>query len=147
VNARFASLALASSLLLSAFVVDASAAPQVVGIKLEDSSTGNGITNMRIVLDHDTVKPGRVTLRAVNTSKDLVHEVLVVADTGKPLPIDAKEGRVNEKRIHSLGEISDLQPGKSGKLTLSLKAGKYLLFCNQPGHFEAGMKTTLTVAP
>lgn len=100
---------------------------------------------MRISLDRETVKAGRVTLQAVNASKSLVHEVLVVAYTTKPLPIDAKQARVNEKRIHSLGEISDLRPGKSGKLTLNLRPGTYLLFCNEPGHFQDGMQTKLTV--
>jgi uncharacterized cupredoxin-like copper-binding protein len=93
------------------------------------------------------VKAGRVTLEAVNQSKNLVHEVLVVPalPQGRELPYDATKDTVVEKRVHSLGEISELKPGARGKLTLSLKPGKYLLFCNQPGHYKAGMSTTLVV--
>jgi uncharacterized cupredoxin-like copper-binding protein len=54
---------------------------------------------------------------------------------------------VIESRVRPLGEISDLAPGKTGKLTLNLKSGVYLLFCNQPRHYTDGMVTTLTVAP
>ena len=135
------------SLQLAAFAAAAAVPPQVVGIKLEDATVDPAVAHMRIVLDRDTVKPGPVTLQAVNASKTLTHEVLVVRDTGKSLPIDSKHERVVEKRIHSLGEISDLAPGKTGKLTLNLKPGTYLLFCNQPGHYQNGMQAKLTVAP
>jgi uncharacterized cupredoxin-like copper-binding protein len=135
------------SLLLTAFAAGAAVPTQVVGIKLQDSTVDPAIAHMRIELDRDTVRPGRVTLQAVNESKTLTHEVLVVRDAGKSLPFDSKQERVAEKRIHSLGEISDLAPGKSGKLTLDLRPGTYLLFCNEPGHYQDGMQAKLTVAP
>ena len=135
------------SLFLAASAAGAAPA-QLLGIKLQDSSEDPSITHMRIVIDHDTVKPGRITLLAENQSKMLVHEVLVarVAGVGE-LPIDAKTNRVIETRVHSLGEISDLAPGKTGKLTINLKAGTYVLFCNQPGHYKDGMFAKLIVAP
>jgi uncharacterized cupredoxin-like copper-binding protein len=145
--ARLAWLTMSSLLLLSSFAAQADTAVQVIGIKLQDSTVDSAIAHMRIVLDRDTVKPGRVTLQAVNESKSLTHEVLVIRDTGKPLPMDSKQSRVVEKRIHSLGEISELAPGKRGELTLNLKPGTYLLFCNQPAHFQDGMQAKLTVAP
>jgi uncharacterized cupredoxin-like copper-binding protein len=136
------------SILFAAGAMDAAAATQVVTIRLQDPSSDPSIAHMRIVLDRDTVKPGRITLAAENQSKGLVHEVLIAraADAGS-LPFDAKNDRVIEKRVHSLGEISDLAPGKSGKLTLTLKTGTYVLFCNQPGHYKDGMVTKLVVAP
>lgn len=136
------------SLLLVANTAGAATLVQVLGIKLQDPSSDPSIAHMRIVLDHDTVKPGRITLTAENQSKTVVHEVLVVrAANEDSLPFDAKTDRVIEKRVHPLGEISDLAPGKTGKLTLSLKAGTYVLFCNQPGHYKDGMVAKLTVAP
>ena len=136
------------SLFLAAHGAGAADPAQLLGIRLLDSSSDASIAHMRIVIDHDTVKPGRITLLAENQSKTLVHEVLVtlVAGAGE-LPFDTKADRVIEKRVHSLGEISDLAPGKTGKLTLNLKAGTYLLFCNQPGHYKDGMFTKLIVAP
>ena len=61
----------------------------------------------------------RVIRQAENQSKNLVHEVIVGRDDGaKELPMDAKHGRENESRVQRPGEISDLAPGKTGKLYL-----------------------------
>ena len=139
---------LSSLLFIAASTANAAPTTQSLGIKLEDSSTDPSIAHMRIVLDHDALKPGRVTLQAENRSKTLVHEVLIARDSGvKELPYDTKHARVIETRVHPLGEIADLAPGKTGKLSLSLKPGKYVLFCNQPGHYKDGMIARLTVAP
>jgi len=133
--------------LFAAGVAHATAPAQVVGVKLEDSTTDPAITHMRIVLDRDVVKPGRVTLKAENLSKSVVHEVLIARDDGRnDLPYDAKRAVVAERRAHSLGEVGDLPAGKRGSLTLDLKPGKYVLFCNEPGHYKDGMVTYLTVA-
>lgn len=137
---------LSSLLFVTAGAVLAAPA-QSLGIKLEDPSTDPSITHMRIVLDQRTIKPGRVTLRAENKSKNLVHEVIIGRDDGlQELPMDAGHIRVIESRVQRLGEIADLPPGKSGSLTLNLKPGTYVLFCNQPGHYQDGMFAKLTVA-
>jgi uncharacterized cupredoxin-like copper-binding protein len=141
-------LAIPLAVLFCAGAAHAAASLPIVEIKLQDSTVDPAIAHMRIVATPQTVKPGRVTLHAVNESKSQVHEVIVTRDDGtKPLPIDAKQDRVVEKRVHPLGEISDLAPGKSGMLTVTLKAGTYVLFCNEPGHYHDGMATTITVAP
>jgi uncharacterized cupredoxin-like copper-binding protein len=38
-----------------------------------------------------------------------------------------------------------IAPGKSAKLTVTLKAGKAAYLCSVPGHASAGMKGSLTV--
>ena len=125
----------------------AAAAATVVNIELQDPSTGPSIQAMHIAVDRDSVPAGKVTFRAVNQSKDQIHELIVVrTESGQmTLPYDEKKGEVIEKRIRHLGEIADLKPGASGKMTLSLKPGSYLLICNQPGHYKAGMMTALSV--
>jgi uncharacterized cupredoxin-like copper-binding protein len=139
---------LCSLLFVVTTAAGAAAPTQSLEIKLQDPSTDPSIAHMRIVLDHATIKPGRVTLHAENQSKNLVHEVIIGRDDGaKELPMDAKHARVIESRVRRLGEIADLAPGKLGKLTLYLKPGTYVLFCNQPGHYQDGMFTKLTVAP
>ena len=122
-------------------------ADSVVNVALLDASSGGNISGMKMVATPDSVKAGRVTIHATNQSQGLVHEVIVVRPpaNGAKLPYDDKTGRVIEQRINHLGEISDLPPGKSGSLTLTLTPGSYLLICNQPGHYQAGMSTTLTV--
>jgi len=102
---------------------------------------------MVITTDKSNVKAGRATPEVVNRSKDLVHEVVVVPapPAGKQLPYDIRSNTIVETRVHSLGEISELKPGARGRLILSLKPGAYLLLCNQPGHYKAGMSTKLIV--
>ncbi len=147
-SARSIVSALCSLLLVVAGTAGAATPAHTLGIKLQDPSTDSSIAQMRIVLDQDTIKPGRVTLHAENQSKNLVHEVIIGRDQGaKELPMDAKQDRVIESRVRRLGEIADLGPGKTGKLTLNLKPGTYVLFCNQPGHYQDGMVAKLTVAP
>jgi len=123
------------------------ATPQIVAITLQDASVDPSKSGMAIRTDTANLKAGRVTFDAVNLSKDLVHEVLVVPalPEGKELPYDVKTNTVVEKRVHSLGEISELKPGAHGKVTLNLKPGTYLLLCNQPGHYKSGMSTKLVV--
>ena len=146
--ARHIGPALCSLSVAAVGAANAADATQSLGIKLRDSSMDSSIAHMRIILDREALKPGRTTLQAENQSKTLVHEVLIVRDDGtKELPFDAKHDRVIEKRIRRLGEIADLAPGKTGKLTLNLKPETYLLFCNQPGHYKDGMIAKVTVAP
>jgi uncharacterized cupredoxin-like copper-binding protein len=122
-------------------------AASLVNVMLEDSTTGPATGNMRISVDHDTVKAGRVTFRAVNQSKELIHEMIVIKVDPKrvALPYDEKTGKVVETRVKRLGEISELKPGASGTTALNLGTGSYVLICNQPGHFKAGMVANLTV--
>jgi uncharacterized cupredoxin-like copper-binding protein len=93
------------------------------------------------------VPAGVVSFRVTNTSKDTVHEMIVMylADPTKPLPYITADNKVDEDKAGDKGEVSELDPGKSGELTVALKPGKYLLICNVAGHFDAGMWTTFEV--
>lgn len=94
-----------------------------------------------------TAPAGVVSFDVTNTSKDKVHEMLVIslADPTRPLPYIASENKVDEGKSGDRGEVSELDPGKSGTLTVALQPGKYLLICNEAGHFAAGMWTTFEV--
>lgn len=106
-------------------------------------------TTMGIKVSPGAVKAGEVTFNVRNDSKDTVHEMIVMylADPGKLLPYIDAENRIDEDKAGDKGEVSELDPGKSGSLTVDLKAGKYLLICNVPGHYGAGMWTEFTVDP
>jgi uncharacterized cupredoxin-like copper-binding protein len=133
------------SLLLASGIAGAEPTGQVLKVRLEDATTDPSIGHMRIALDHAPLKPGRITFEAVNASKALTHEI-VVARSNDKLPFDQKRDRVNEHDVRILGEISDLTPGKTGKLTLNLGPGSYTLFCNEPGHYKDGMIARVIVA-
>ena len=109
---------------------------------------------MRVVADRQTVPAGTVSFRVANVGS-LVHELVVL-----PLPTGASAGdrtvgSDNQADEHgSIGEASQtcgsgagdgIEPGALGWTTLTLAAGDYELVCNLPGHYAAGMYTTLHV--
>lgn len=102
---------------------------------------------MSIVVDQAEVPAGKVTFEVTNTSKDLIHEMVLspVASKDAVLPYSADLAKVDEDAAGHLGEVAELDPGKSGALTLDMKPGLYVLYCNIPGHFVGGMWTLLTV--
>ena len=124
-----------------------------------DHSTGMGMgmgmgahgnmmmATMGIDVDHTSLPAGKVTFHVTNTSRNVIHEMIVapVKDTNQTLPYIANENRVDEEATRHLGEVSELDPGTEGALTITLKPGTYILFCNIPGHYVAGMWTTIVV--
>ena len=105
------------------------------------------MATMGVKLDKTKVSAGWITFDVTNDSKDIVHEVIVspIKKGETELPYIADENRVDEEKAGHLGEVSELDPGKSGSLKLDLKPGEYILYCNVPGHFIGGMWTLLEV--
>jgi len=78
-------------------------------------------TEFKFALSKTNVPNGNVAFTVVNTGK-IAHDFSINGKT-----------------------TSLVLPGKSTKLTVALKAGKFLYVCTVPGHAGAGMKGTLTV--
>src|SRR5215470_15489465 len=135
---------LAGVLWLGVATTAMAAGPEVVNAELWNKPDGSqGVT---LSIDH--VKPGKVLFKVKNISTDEDHELLLVkADSPDALPMDDSGERVDEDKLKGLKELGDVHPGKTRNTTVTLGAGKYVLFCNEAGHFKAGMATTFTVAP
>lgn len=78
-------------------------------------------TEFHFKLSKTSVVHGTVTFTVVNKGK-LQHDFKIA---GKKTPL--------------------ISPGKSAKLTVTLKSGKFPYLCTVAGHAAAGMKGTLTV--
>ena len=102
---------------------------------------------MSIKLNVKVISAGTVTFKVLNASKSVIHEMILspIKDENVVLPYVDTENRVDEEKAEHLGEVSELDPGKKGELTVDLKPGSYILYCNIPGHYGAGMWTTLKV--
>ena len=107
---------------------------------------------MHIKAAQADLKAGEVTFKVTNRpDSSMQHEMIVVRLTPEQahhlvsLPYDDRAGRVDENKIDSLGEVPELEPGKSGSLTVTLAPGAYMLFCNIAGHYRAGMFTVIHV--
>jgi uncharacterized cupredoxin-like copper-binding protein len=112
------------------------------GAMMGTSAVGNaapaGVRTIHVKLgemwvkpDYTSVKAGKVTFAATNTGQ-VEHELMVER---MPLKMDGP-GRPNEEAAQ--GMIEDMEPGESGRMTLKLTPGPYVLFCNVPGHYAAG---------
>jgi len=102
--------------------------------------------NMGIKLSTQTVPAGDVTFEVINASKDTVHEMVVFPyKEGQEFPYSESESKIDEDAAGHIGEVSELEPGQSGALRISLKPGKYALICNIAGHYLNGMWAILTV--
>ncbi len=57
------------------------------------------------------------------------------------------DGDVDEEGegVTHIDEVEDIAGGSSESLTVKLDAGKYVLICNLPSHYEQGMHTGFTV--
>lgn len=96
-----------------------------------------------------TAKAGSVTISTPNSGQ-LVHEMVLAKTQADPAKLPTtSDGSVDEAKLESAGqdagEIADVSPGATKKGTFKLAPGRYVMFCNVPGHYAAGMYGTITV--
>ena len=96
-----------------------------------------------------TAKAGTTTIEAPNEGS-VEHELVLFKSNKNPakLPTEAN-GEVNEEKLdkeaEEAGEIADVEAGDTKSEDFKLTPGKYVMFCNLPGHYAQGMYGTLTV--
>jgi len=96
-----------------------------------------------------TAQAGKTTIEAPNEGS-VEHELVLFKSNMNPakLPTDAN-GDVDEEKLDEVaeeaGEVPDVEAGDSKSGEFNLKPGKYVMFCNLPGHYAQGMYGTLTV--
>lgn len=85
---------------------------------------------------------GTVTFEVKNEGT-LVHETVVIKTDKGAANLGLSNDEADE--ADAVDEVADLPVGESKTLELDLKAGKYALVCNLPGHYAAGMYAEFTV--
>jgi uncharacterized cupredoxin-like copper-binding protein len=111
----------------------AAAGPSIVNVQLSD---------FKIQPSRAAVPAGKVTFVAKNTG-DEEHEMVVVR-TNKAAGSLAG-GKSEASEAGSVGEIGEFKAGGTERKAFNLKPGHYVLLCNVPGHYKAGMYTAFTV--
>ena len=110
---------------------------------------------MRASAEPATVPAGVVSFLVTNRG-GIDHELVVLPLTDnqnpgtRPTGTDAKTdetGSLGEaSTTHGQGPGHGIRPGTQSWVSVTLTPGRYELLCNLPGHYTAGMFTTLTVS-
>jgi uncharacterized cupredoxin-like copper-binding protein len=135
----------------SSTVAGASSTDTSVPCTSPDAATGTPIgateKDFAIALDPASAKTGSISFE-VNNEGPSTHEFVVFASDLAPdaLPVGS-DGNVDEEGdgVTHIDEIEDIGSGCQASLTLDLDAGNYVLICNLPGHYAAGMHAAFTV--
>jgi uncharacterized cupredoxin-like copper-binding protein len=92
-----------------------------------------------------TLPSGKVVITAPNTG-NAEHELVLLRTSTDPAKLKTeKDGEANEEAYSSPGEIADVEAGTTKHATFHLKPGVYVMICNVPGHYKAGMYGRLIV--
>ena len=95
-----------------------------------------------------TVEAGSVTIGAPNEGK-VMHELMLLKTNTDPAKLPTGPDGGVEEKLHEAaeenGEIDDVLPGETKSRTFDLTPGKWVMFCNVPGHYAQGMYGSLTV--
>lgn len=83
-----------------------------------------------------SVRAGKVTLVARNVGQ-VDHNLVVLRTNLAPRRLPTVGARAKE--VGRVGKTPVFSPGQTRRLALNLKAGRYVLICNVPGHYKAGM--------
>ncbi|MEX0990968.1 MAG: sulfocyanin-like copper-binding protein [Actinomycetota bacterium] len=101
-----------------------------------------------ITLDSSDLVAGETTFNVTNDGPS-THEFVILETDAAPDALPVKDGIVDEGDPSikaNLGEVEDVTAGSSKDLTAALEAGKYVVICNLPGHYEAGMYAGITAS-
>jgi uncharacterized cupredoxin-like copper-binding protein len=90
-----------------------------------------------------TAKAGKLKI-TMNNDGDAPHELVILKTDEAADKLEVSNGRVKED--DSVGEIAEIDGGKTASHTFDLKPGKYVIVCNVPGHYMKGMRGTLVVS-
>jgi uncharacterized cupredoxin-like copper-binding protein len=118
------------------------------GSTTDDQVVNVTMTEYTVQLGTDAVPAGKVTFRILNEGTVKHEFVILRTDLAvTALPSDPATNKVQEEAtgIQHVDEIDGVDAGQQRDLTVDLKAGRYLLVCNYPGHVHAGMTAFITV--
>jgi uncharacterized cupredoxin-like copper-binding protein len=113
-------------------------APTGANAKTAASSVTVRLIDYRVMPSARSTAPGRVTF-VVHNADGVPHNLVVLRTNLAPrsLPVTGVHGRARE--LGRQGATAWLRDEQTVRLTLTLRAGRYLLICNVPGHYQRGM--------
>jgi uncharacterized cupredoxin-like copper-binding protein len=116
------------------------------------SGSGGGATGDVVVTMKDfslTAEPGTFAAGTISfgiqNDGPSAHEFVVLRTDKAPDALPVENGVIPEDQVDLVDEAEDIAPGTNTSLSVDLEPGSYVLVCNLPAHYEAGMHAPFTV--
>jgi len=103
------------------------------------------LTDVSLTAEPGTFGSGDITFGIQNEGPS-AHEFAIIRSDEQPGELPVDNGLIPEGQIDLVDEAEDIAPRTSTTLSVNLAAGSYVLVCNLPDHYEAGMYSGFTVA-
>ncbi len=102
------------------------------------------LTDTTVTLDRTEIAAGHRVI-AIRNRGTTVHELEVLRTDAPPdaLPYDPRSAQVSARDV--VAERENIPVGATKRLSVDLTAGSYVLLCDLPGHYAAGMRGGLAV--
>lgn len=87
----------------------------------------------------EVLTAGNLEFWLENTDR-VAHDFYVLRTQQDAGSLPVKDGTVDLSRLGEVvASVQVFEPGQQGAMSFSMPPGKYVLFCNQAGHYEHGM--------
>lgn len=112
----------------------------------EGTTVSVELADFAVTPDVTSVAAGAITFVATNAGPS-EHELVVLRTDLAPdaLPVEGGMAAEDASGIEETGEIEEFEAGGTESATFELPAGSYVLICNIPGHYQAGMAVAFEV--
>jgi len=127
---------------LAVAIVSAAVVASPIGASESKSLVKVQLKEFKVLPTPLSAKRFFVSFAVRNTGK-IPHEFVILKTKVAPSKLQVKSAKAVE--TGRVGKIAALRPGASRTLSLNLKAGKYVLLCNLPGHYQAGQRVGFAV--
>lgn len=127
IGVTFAALTLLGSAAVAPGARETTPAVPMVTVRLKE---------FKVIPLRTAAKAGKIAFVVRNVGK-LAHDFVVLKTNLPPGGLPSAGNRARE--VGRVGRIPAFRGGQTRTLTLTLKRGKYVLICNVPGHYKAGM--------
>jgi uncharacterized cupredoxin-like copper-binding protein len=127
-----------------------------LGLLAACSGGGNAVNvtekDFQVSVDKASMGAGEITFKVHNDGPSTHEFVIFKSDlapdqlpmtqdeNGSPIVDEAGQG------VEHVDEIEDITSGSDQELKVNLAAGKYVLICNLPAHYQQGMHAAFTVS-
>jgi uncharacterized cupredoxin-like copper-binding protein len=103
------------------------------------------LKDFSLTVDPQAFAAGDITFGITNEGPS-AHEFVILRTDDEPDALPVENGLIPEDQVDLVDEVEDIAPGTNTTLTANLTAGSYVLVCNLPSHYAAGMYTGFTVS-